>query len=116
MTASYSVLKSDAYAKAMYELWLRSQGRSPGYWVTLNPDVEAKQQALYEEQGAVDEAINSLYVSPRFEAVLAELQRIADGIAIELDGLPAVERVFCEGPNPDPMQMMMTQMLHGSER
>lgn len=114
MTEQYGATKIDAYTKVMEELWRRQQGLEAGYWVVLNPDVDFKRSALYDERTTIREAIDALAPSPRCDEIREQLERISDGIAIELDCLPAVEHVFCEGPNPDTMQMMMTKMLEAS--
>lgn len=109
MTVSFT---DSAFQNAMQSLWRRRHGLNAGYWVTLNPEIEAQRRKLYEDQEAIAEAINALYAVERCAEVVANLQEHLREIVVTLDALPETQTAFCEGPNPDVLQMEMSRMLH----
>lgn len=83
------------------KMWRRMAGMEPGYYVTLNPDVEAAETASRARIEALETALAALdgVYSRETNAAVKTLEAMLAYERDVLADLPEVERVLAPGPN-----------------
>lgn len=88
------------------KMWRRMAGMEPGYYVTLNPDVEAAETASRARIEALETALAALegVYSRETNGAVKTLESMLAYERDVLADLPEVERVLAPGPNPSMYQ------------
>jgi hypothetical protein len=94
------------------KLWRRMAGMEPGYYVTLNPDVEAAETASRERIEALETALAAVdgVYSRENNAAVKTLEAMLAHERDVLADLPEVERVLAPGPNPSMYQSVFAPL------